>query len=618
MDTTREGWLDTPVARHIWNTRYRWAAESPGGDQTIESTWRRVARAAAGPEAAQAAEWEQRFYAILEGFRFLPAGRILAGAGTGRRSTLFNCFVMGPVEDDMAGIFEALKEGALTMQAGGGIGYDFSALRPRGTSTRAGARIASGPVSFLQVWDAMCATVLSTGARRGAMIASLRCDHPDILEFVDAKRQPGNLTHFNLSVQVTDALLDAVDRDASWPLVFPADRLGGEAGGATVESDWPGCTGRVTCRVLRELPARELWDRIVRAAYDSAEPGVLFTDQINRMNNLYWRETITTTNPCGEVPLPPYGACNLGSLNLPQFVREPFTPNAELDEGALGATAATAVRLLDNVIDCSEFPLPQQAQQARGSRRIGLGVTGLADALIMLGLHYGSEEARQTAAQAVRTILHAAYRASMALAREKSAFPYFEAGRYAASRFVQALPGDIVAGIRRFGLRNSHLTAIAPAGTISLLAGNLSSGIEPVFDFRVMRRVLDRNGDSVEFALEDFAVREWERRGGDAGALPASFVTARELSPSQHLDMQAALQPLVDSAISKTVNVPAEMPFDEFQDVYRCAHRLGLKGCTVFRPTAVRGAVLRAAGEDSPATLAHADVHCCAFERQGD
>ena len=612
-----EEWLDTPVARHIWDTRYRWAPEAPRGDSTIESTWRRVARAAAAQEPTHATDWEQRFYAILEGFRFLPAGRILAGAGTGRRSTLFNCFVMGPVEDDMAGIFEALKEGALTMQAGGGIGYDFSALRPRGTRTLKSGRIASGPVSFLQVWDAMCATVLSTGARRGAMIASLRCDHPDVLEFVDAKRQPGFLTHFNLSVQVTDALLQAVDRNASWPLVFPADRLEGMRAAAALERDWPGYARPVACRVLREVPARELWDRIVRAAYDSAEPGVLFTDQINRMNNLWWRERITTTNPCGEVPLPPYGACNLGSLNLPRFVRDPFTPRAALDLDALRDTAATAVRLLDDVIDSSEFPLRPQAEQARGSRRVGLGMTGLADALIMLGLHYGSPEARQAAADAMRTILHSAYRASIALAREKSAFPFFEAEPYAAGQFVQSLPEDIIAGIRRDGLRNSHLTAIAPAGTISLLAGNVSSGIEPVFDFRVMRRVLDRDGASVEFTLDDYALRAWRRLKGDDAALPREFVSARELSPQQHLDMQAALQPLVDSAISKTVNVPADLPFDEFQGIYRRAHQLRLKGCTVYRANPVRGAVLRSA-TDLSAVPGHADVHCCPLERQGD
>jgi ribonucleoside-diphosphate reductase alpha chain len=621
MNAGQGAWLDTPIARHIWNTRYRWIGEVGAGERDIESTWRRVARAAAAPEAARSTEWESRFYAILEGFRFLPAGRILAGAGTGRSTTLFNCFVMGPVEDDLYGIFEALKEGAVTMQAGGGVGYDFSTLRPQGCRARTSGRIASGPVSFLQVWDAMCATVLSTGARRGAMIASLRCDHPDMLDFVDAKRQPGRLSHFNLSVQVTAALLEAVDRNSAWPLVFPAAGLGAGPPAHTVQRDWPGFEGPVACRIVRQLPARELWDRIVRAAYESAEPGVLFIDRINWMNNLYWREIITTTNPCGEVPLPPYGACNLGSLNLTRFVRDPFTDRAALDLDALRDTAATAVRFLDNIIDCSEFPLPQQAAQARGSRRIGLGMTGLADALMMLGRHYGSSAARRTASQAMQIILHTAYRTSIELARDKWAFPFFEAAPFLAGQFVQSLPADIVAGIGRHGLRNSHLTAIAPAGTISLLAGNVSSGIEPVFDFRVRRRVLDRDGGGVEFELEDFALAAWKQQGHAAAALPPYFVTALALSPEQHLDMQAALQPHVDSAISKTINVPEDMPYEDFRQIYRKAHELGLKGCTVYRPNRLRGAVLHAvagAKSDELPASRDANVHCCPFERQGD
>lgn len=607
-------WLATPIARHVWEHRYRWRPGDGYGDADIESTWRRVARSAAAREK-NSAVWEKRYYAILEGFRFLPAGRILAGIGTGHRVTLFNCFVMGPVRDDMEGIFDALKEGALTMQAGGGVGYDFSMLRPRGQAARASGRVASGPVSFLQIWDAMCATLLSTGARRGAMIASLRCDHPDILEFIGAKDKAGLLPHFNLSVQVSDAFMAAVAADATWPLVFPDASLADAAGAPAVTRDWPGHDGAVRCRILRELPARALWDRIMRSAWEAAEPGVLFVDRINEYNNLYYRERITTTNPCGEVPLPAYGACNLGSLNLTRFVREPFTGAAGLDLDRLRNAAGVAARLLDRVIDCSEFPLAAQATQARGSRRVGLGITGLADALIMLGLHYDSARARDTAAGAMRTIVESAYRASVELAREEGPFPCFERAPYLAGKFVGGLPADIRDGIRAHGIRNSHLSAIAPAGTISLLANNVSSGIEPVFAFRACRQVLDSAGQRETFELEDEALRCWRASGRGENHLPEYFVTARELLPEAHLAMQAALQPCVDSAISKTVNVPVDFPFESFRDIYLHAFELGLKGCTAYRPNPLRGEVL-SPSLAPPAAGEH--VHCCGIDRQGD
>ena len=357
-------------------------------------SWRRVAKALAGVESGQRTQWERRFFELLEDFRFLPGGRVLAGAGTGFDVTLFNCFVMGRIDDSMEGIFDALKEGALTMQQGGGVGYDFSTLRPAGTPAWRVGGVASGPVSFMRIWDSMCETLLSTAARRGAMMATLRCDHPDIEAFVEAKRRPGELRNFNLSVLVSDAFMQAVEADAPWKLVFPARGQGGDVhrdGSELIERQWPGYAEAVSCRVLREVPARDLWEKIMRANYESAEPGVLFIDRINRQNNLGFREHISATNPCGEIPLPPYGACDLGSINLTRFVHKPFSANASLDLDAIRATSALAVRLLDNVIDLSRFPLQQQAEQARGSRRIGLGVTGLADTLIMLGLHYGSD-----------------------------------------------------------------------------------------------------------------------------------------------------------------------------------------------------------------------------------
>jgi ribonucleoside-diphosphate reductase alpha chain len=566
----------------------------------------------ASVEPSDQDRWERRFLAILEGFRFLPGGRILAGAGVDRDVTLLNCFVMGQVPDDLAGIFEALKEGALTMQQGGGIGVDFSTLRPAGLRGQRVGGVASGPVSFMRIWDRMCATLLSTSARRGAMMGTLRCDHPDILAFIDAKRDPQALRNFNLSVLVTDAFIDALDQDGSWALVFPVDQLTPEdlrRFPGRLERLWSGRPGPVTCALIRELPARLLWDRLMRAAYDTAEPGVLFIDRINRENNLAYREQISATNPCGEVPLPPYGACDLGSLNLTAFVQSPFSEGARLDLAALADTAAIATRLLDNVIELTRFPLPAQAEQALGSRRIGLGITGLADALVLLGLRYDSAAGRELAVAVMRTIGQAAYRASIALAAEKGAFPFFESGPYLASPFVQRLPSEIRAGIARSGIRNSHLTAIAPAGTISLIAGNLSSGIEPVFARTMLRRIRGPDGDSDErLPIEDRAVHLWKTRFGDRPGPPA-FVSARDLAPADHLAMQAVLQPLCDSAIAKTINVPVDIVFSDFSNLYHRAYELGLKGCTLFRPNRVSGAVLTPA--DTPAV----EPECCPADR---
>jgi len=603
------GDFDNPLAEHVWRTKYCFREGRQVHDRTLPDTWRRVAQALAEVEPRDREAWQQRFYDILEDFRFLPGGRILAGAGTGRRVTLFNCFVMGPLEDSMHSIFERLKEGALTMQEGGGVGYDFSTLRPRGSEAHATGRIASGPVAFMHIWDAACAAILSTGARRGAMMASLRCDHPDIIDFIEAKRDGRALRHFNLSVQVSDAFMQAVERNEEWPLLFPAHALGLPEDEQCLLRDWPG-EGEVACRVLRRVPARELWQRIMRGAYDYAEPGVLFVDRINRDNNLWYREHITTSNPCGEIPLPPYGACNLGSINLIRFVHKPFSAAASVDHAAIARTVEVAVRLLDNVIDVSHFPLPAQAQAAQQARRLGLGMTGLADALIMLGLHYAQAEARQQAASIMQTICHTAYRTSIALAQEKGSFPGFEPEPYLQGPFVAALPQDIREAIAAHGIRNSHLTAIAPAGTISLLAGNVSSGIEPVFDWRFERRLLDRDGNYRVFAAEDYAHALWRRECGDAALSPA-FVTAQQIEPLAHLQMQAALQPLVDSAISKTVNVPADYPFEGFEDLYRQAHRLGLKGCTTFRPNPVTGEILSHAAGTS-------NRPCCDIEREAD
>jgi len=606
---TAHATLPSPLSQLIWRSRY-----AAAGERDIADSWGRVAAALAGVEGpAGAGRWQPRFLELLQGFRFLPGGRILAGAGLDRQVTLFNCFVMGPVPDDMAGIFEALKQGALTMQQGGGVGYDFSTLRPAGAQGERVGGVASGPVSFMRIWDSMCATLLSTAARRGAMMGTLRCDHPDIEAFVDAKRDARELRNFNLSVLVSDAFMQAVADDAEWPLVFPLAQLG-EADRARcperLERRWSATGAAEPCAVWRRLPARQLWQRMLRANYDTAEPGVLFIDRINAHNNLHYREWISATNPCGEIPLPAYGACDLGSLNLTAFVNDPFGERPRLDLAALNAAARTATRMLDNVIDLSRFPLPEQAAQARGTRRVGLGITGLADALAMLGLRYDSPAARQLAGDAMRTVCHGAYAVSVALAREKGAFPLLDRDAYLAAPFVQDLPAEIRDGIARWGIRNSHLTAIAPAGTISLLADNISSGVEPIFQYRYRRRVRDGQ-DSCSHEVVDHAVRLWEQRH-PGEALPAAFVDALHITPADHLAMQAALQPHVDSAISKTVNVPESISFAAFELVFQRAYELGLKGCTTFRPNPVTGAVLSVADETTDT------VHCCGLEREMD
>ena len=556
-----------PISSRIWDMKYRLkAADGTPVDGTIEDSWRRVARALASVEA-EPARWEPEFYRALEGFKFLPAGRILAGAGAERQVTLFNCFVMGRIADDMTAIFEHLKEAALTMQQGGGIGYDFSTLRPKGAPVKGVGADASGPLPFMDVWDAMCRTIMSAGFRRGAMMGCLRCDHPDIEAFIEAKRDPGRLRMFNLSVLVTDAFMQAVKDNASWELRFEGV-------------------------VYRTVSARALWERIIRSTYAYAEPGVIFIDRINRSNNLAYCEEIFATNPCGEQPLPPYGACLLGSINLASLVGEPFEPGAALDMAALEALTATAVRMLDNAIDCSRFPIAAQQEEAKAKRRIGLGVTGLADALIMCRARYGSDAANALIAQWMRGLQRAAYLASARLAAEKGAFPLYDAARYAESPTVQGLDDDVRAAIGESGIRNALLTSVAPTGTISLLAGNVSSGIEPVFSYSYTRNVLMPDGSRRAETVDDHAYLLFRRLKGDAAQLPDYFVDAQSLLPADHLTVQAQAQAFVDSSISKTINCPEEMAFDDFKDVYMRAYELGCKGCTTYRPNPVTGAVL--------------------------
>jgi ribonucleoside-diphosphate reductase alpha chain len=568
------------ISQQIWDMKYRLrSASGEVVDKTIEDTWRRVAAALAAPER-DAAQWTERFYAALTDFKFLPAGRVVAGAGSARSVTLFNCFVMGAIPDDMGGIFAHLREAALTMQQGGGIGYDFSTLRPRGAPVKGVGADASGPLSFMDVWDAMCRTIMSAGYRRGAMMATLRCDHPDIEAFIEAKREPGRLRMFNLSVLVTDALMKAVEENAPWELSF-----GGPDGAKTT---W------------KVLPARELWDKIMRATYAYAEPGVIFIDRINRRNNLYYCEEITATNPCGEQPLPAYGACLLGSINLASLVEHPFSPEARLDLDRLRRLVSDCIRMMDNVVDISQFPLPRQQEEARRKRRIGLGVTGLADALILCGLRYGSAAAVAAAESWLGTIQREAYLASTALAAEKGAFSLFDRERYLAGETVKGLDEEVRAHIGQHGIRNALLTSVAPTGTISLFADNVSSGIEPVFSFRHTRNVLMPDGTRREEEVTDYAYRLFRRVKGEHAPLPDYFIDAQVLTPEDHVVMQAAVQKHIDSSISKTINVPAEIPFERFKDVYLQAYALGCKGCTTYRPNEVTGAVLAVRAETPP------------------
>ena len=557
------------ISHQIWDMKYR--LKSTSGDvidRTVNDTWRRIATALAEPESeAVRAQWAKKFEAAMSEFRFLPAGRIVAGAGTNRDVTLFNCFVMGTIPDDMSGIFEHLREAALTMQQGGGIGYDFSTLRPRGAPVKGVGADASGPLSFMDVWDSMCRTIMSAGYRRGAMMATLRCDHPDIEAFIAAKQEAGRLRMFNLSVLITDAFMDAVREDRDWDLSFAG-----------------------TC--YKTVSARGLWDAIMQATYEYAEPGVIFIDRINRANNLQYCETISATNPCGEQPLPPYGACLLGSINLARLVIDPFEENARFDDDSLAELVPVAVRMMDNVIDASRFPLDAQAAEAVAKRRIGLGVTGLADALIMCGARYGSAQAVDLTKRWMRAIRDHAYRASAALAAEKGAFPLYDADAYLAGETVSGLPEDVRDAIRANGIRNALLTSVAPTGTISLFADNVSSGIEPVFSYTYTRNVLMPDGSQREEEVSDYAYRLWRRLKGNA-PLPASFVSAQDIAPGDHVVMQAAAQKYVDSSISKTINVPADLPFDAFKDVYLQAWDTGCKGCTTYRPNDVTGSVLQ-------------------------
>lgn len=567
------------------------------GDETgIEDLFRRVARALASVEKdALRAEWEQKFLDNLHAGA-IGAGRIMSAAGTDIQATLINCFVQpvgdciqGFDDEGYPGIYEALREAAETMRRGGGVGYDFSRIRPKGAEVRGTHSMASGPCSYINVFDQSCSTVESAGARRGAQMGVLRIDHPDVLEFITAKRTPGRWNNFNVSVGVPDAFMEALAADQPWELVHrakPGARLLEQGAYQRADGQW----------VYRTVAARELWDTIMTSAYDFAEPGILFLDHINQDNNLRYCEGIAATNPCGEQPLPSYGCCDLGPIILTRFVRHPFgfggLPSFDFD--AFEQVVATQVRALDNVLDLTFWPLEQQRAEAHAKRRIGVGFTGMGNTLAMLCLRYDREEGRTMAAQIAERMRNAAYRASVELAKEKGPFPKFEANGYLqAGTFASRLPKDIQQAIRKHGIRNSHLLSIAPTGTVSLaFADNASNGIEPPFSWTYRRKKREADGSTSEYAVEDHAWRLYRELGGDADQLPEYFVNALAMTADEHIAMMEAVQPFVDTAISKTVNVPAEYPYEDFKGLYRQAWRARLKGLATYRPNTILGSVL--------------------------
>ncbi len=587
--------FDQPIGQEVWDKKYRFKERNgQSNEKTIPDSHMRVAKAIFVKDP-KASEFIEKIYNAMVAGYLVPAGRILAGAGTGRNVTLINCFVSNVVADSMrsshdegVGIMDSLRNSALTMQMGGGIGIDFSPLRPSEAHVNLGTP-ASGPLPFMDMWAAMCKTIMSSGSRRGAMMATLRCDHPDIEKFIEAKREKGRLTTFNLSILITDAFMDAIKNDEDWGLFFdcpPADisKI------AKVKQN-----GK-EYYLYKTIKARELWDKIIKNTYKYSEPGVIFIDRINKRNNLFYCEEISCVNPCGEQPLPPNGDCNLSAVNLAVMVDDPFGEDPQFDNDVLDKTVEYLVRFLDNVLDVTYFPTDLQRDEALAKRRIGLGITGLANMLQQMKLRYGSPESIVLVKDIMRRIAHKAYAASIELAKERGSFPAFDE-KFLDSYFVKTLPKGLQIDIRQFGIRNGVLLTIAPTGTISLYYGNVSSGLEPTFAFTGTRKMLMPDDSTQLFDVDDYGYRLYcdvvlgGRKPNGVG-LPSYMVTANELSVRDHLMMQAACQEFIDSSISKTINCPKEITFEEFQEVYIKAYEYGLKGCTTYRPSDIRGSIL--------------------------
>lgn len=584
----------------IWDEKYRHPT-----DKDLPDTFRRVARGLCekDPRADFQAEVET---ALLEG-RAVPAGRILSGAGTEKQVTLINCFVSPIIQDSMRtnpmfpgkGIMDALSDAAYTQQMGGGIGMNFSTIRPNGAVVKKTSSVSTGVLPFMDMWHSMCGTIKSSGSRRGAMMGTLAIWHPDILDFIVAKQTKGRLTNFNISVLVTDPFMEALEADADWDLYFNVPRADGQHVDVYEK-------GGETRYVYTRMKARELWDKIIENTYIHAEPGIIFIDRVNFWNNLHYCEDIQATNPCGEQPLPPDGDCNLGHANLAQMVRNIFTSAAKFDFDALRRTIKTMVRLLDNVIDVTLFPTEAQRLEAINKRRLGIGYTALGTALQMLRIRYGSTMAIQLTEEITREMCFAAYRESIELAKERGPFPAFDKEEYLKSEFVKKLPKDIQDGIRKHGIRNALLLSIAPTGTTSIIVGNVSSGIEPVVVLEGKRKVLQHDGTFKIYDCYDYGYLEYhDFMGAPVGTinLPEWLnCTIDDLTVDEHLQMQAAAQKWIDAAISKTVNAPESLSFEDFREVYRKAYNLGCKGCTTYRPDprSYRGAVITKKEDKSP------------------
>lgn len=547
------------IAHQIWDDKYRFK-DNDGNprDVTVEDTFKRVAVALASVEEKHS-YFEDAFYDAMEDFSVLPAGRIIAGAGTGRKVTLQNCYVMGAVPDALEGIQDMLKYTALTMKTGGGTGTDFSTLRPAGALVKGLGVSASGPLTFMDQWDSMCRTIMSAGHRRGAMMGTMRVDHPDIEAFIDAKRDAKRFRMFNLSVLVTDEFMTAVSKDADWTLHFDGTPY-------------------------KQVNARQLWDRIMQSTYDCADPGVIFIDRVNGTNPLAYAEKLTCTNPCAEQPLPPWGACCLGSINLTQMVLDPFMPTARINNAKLDSRTQTLVRMLDNVLDVTHYPLEQQRKESMDKRRIGVGITGFADMLVMLGVRYDSPRAVQLASEVTGTVHRNAEEASQRIGEEKGSFPLYDSDQY------QTFGVGYTPHAKHH--RNSHLTSIAPTGTISLFAGNISSGIEPIFDLILNRKILQKDNTYQEVEINDYAYEQWCKENGRLAPMPDVFVTTAQIKPINHLNVLAACVPNVDSSISKTINCPEDISYEDFKDIYLKAYELGVKSCTTYRPNKVTGSIL--------------------------
>ncbi len=645
-----------PASMDIWDKKYR--LKSKRGeilDTDIDTTWQRVAKALASVEQTDVLRkhWQERFlWALRRGA--IPAGRIVSNAGAQEHkpaTSTINCTVSGTITDSMDGILDKVHEAGLTLKAGCGIGYEFSTLRPRGAYVSGAGAYTSGPLSFMDIYDKMCFTVSSAGGRRGAQMATFDISHPDAMEFIRAKREDGRLRQFNCSLLITDEFMQAVADGADWPMAFPillseADELDLEDSAQVVWREWPSTEGYVSrddglvaCRVYRSIPAQRMWDMIMSSTYDFAEPGFVLIDRINDLNNNWWCEDIRATNPCGEQPLPPYGACLLGSVNLTRFVEHPFTSRARFDWDAYREVVAIFTRMLDNVVEVNGLPLAEQRREIEYKRRHGMGFLGLGSTMTMLGMKYGEPESLQLTEQVAREMAVTGWRVALELSREKGPAPIMEddftvtaemlrkrpematdgwqigdsiKGRELHARYsrymqrVAEVDAELVEQLQQEGARFTHHTSIAPTGTISLsLANNASNGIEPSFAHQYSRNVIREGRKSKEkvdvFSFELLAYRQLVNPSASAIAddgeqqLPDYFITADEITPKQHVDVQAAAQRWIDSSISKTANVPTEYPFDDFKDIYRYAHEQGLKGCTTFRfnPEAFQGVLVK-------------------------